>query len=96
MAAPPIKRYNSSSGNERATAVKHDEAAIRMGPAKRTGRRPRRSRRKPVGTAAINPPSAWTTITSDATANPVSNDFAKTGIAGVAILEPSARTKAGK
>jgi hypothetical protein len=35
-------------------------------------------------------------MTSDATANPVSNDLANTGIAGVAILYPKARTKAGK
>jgi hypothetical protein len=55
-----------------------------------------RSTRKPLGTAALNPPNACMTITNEATANPVLKDLANTGIAGVAMLYPRAKTNAGK
>jgi hypothetical protein len=59
---------------------------VSKGPANSIGRRPKRSTKNPVGTVAIISPSPCMTSTSEATPKPVSNDLAKTGIAGVAML----------
>ncbi len=96
IAAPPMKRYARSWVKEPARAVRADDNAIKSGPAMRITLRPKRSTRNPLGTAATRPPSACMTITREATPKPVSKDLANTGIAGVAMLPPKAKTNAGK
>ena len=80
---------------EPAVAMRKDASAVRTGPARMTARRPNRSMMKPVGMDESARPARCMTITSEATPNPTSKDFAYTGMAGSAMPVPSARINAG-